>query len=58
MDVLAAGHSLGAQPLDREVASTRLRFGVVQQTMKGEARRAAFGIAGTMGKLEKGQELY
>jgi hypothetical protein len=56
LDILAEGHCLGAQPLNRDIKDVRLRFGVV--TIGAGKTPAAFGLEGTVEKLEKGAECF
>lgn len=49
--------TLGAQPLDPQIAKTKLRFGTVvpkfSESSAGQPdRRAAFGLEGTVSELE------
>ncbi|MCJ1464533.1 hypothetical protein MMC07_003146 [Pseudocyphellaria aurata] len=48
----------GAQPLDRQIRKTRLRFGAVAPRLRGNSaglpvQRAAFGLEGTVSQLQK-----
>jgi hypothetical protein len=51
LDGLSEGHSLGAFPLDKEMAEVRLKFGGIEVGEKGE--RAGFGLAGEVSELRK-----
>lgn len=52
LDSLSRGHSLGALPLDKEFAKTRLMFGRFSGGEKKES--AGWGIGEGVGGLKKG----
>ena len=53
LDEMTVGQSLGAVPLDDDIARVRLRFGEIAG--KGEGvRRVGFGLEGSVGEIYKG----
>jgi len=52
LDRLSEGHSLGAFPLDKQVAEVKLKFGGIDIGEKGI--RAGFGVAEKVHELVKG----
>lgn len=60
LDDWARGHCLGADPLERDMGKQKLQYGLLVSdgsSAEGDAgslRHAAFGFAGTVTKLNKG----
>lgn len=61
LDILSEGHSLGALPLDSDVANVRLRFGVLVREERGTTEDGAeggehigFGLAERVVKIKRG----
>ncbi|KAH8679682.1 hypothetical protein BGZ60DRAFT_481059 [Tricladium varicosporioides] len=61
LDALAKGRTLGAEPLERDIGKTRLRFGELRgkRIEKGWVRgrvvgRLGFGVEGEVGELRRG----
>lgn len=64
LDELSQGHSLGATPLDENVAGVKLRFGELLQHrqretgMSGSAAHVGFGTEQNVSAMRKGGKYY
>ncbi|KAF4631466.1 hypothetical protein G7Y89_g6667 [Cudoniella acicularis] len=60
LDELMKGHSLGSEPLDKDISGTKLQFGVLVGTEreKGGLRRLGFGVPDEVMPLVRGASYY